>query len=52
MVEPVEYAVVLVIALVLPPLVVVVVLARYDPEQPKVVDQLVQYLVHATEWYC
>ena len=34
--EPVEYA------LVVPPLVVVVlVLARYEPEQPKVVEQLV-----------
>ena len=45
-VEPVEYA------LVLPPLDVVVVLVRYNLEQPKVVDQAVRYLVYATEWYC
>ena len=46
MVGLVEYA------LVLPPnLVVVVVLARYDLEQPKVLDQPVRYLVYAIEWY-
>jgi hypothetical protein len=44
MAEPVEYV------LVLPPLVVVMV--RYDPEQLKVVDRLVRYLIYATEWYC
>ena len=46
MVGLVEYA------LVLPPnLVVVVVLARYDLEQPKILDQPVRYLVYAIEWY-
>ncbi|RLM74501.1 hypothetical protein C2845_PM15G02370 [Panicum miliaceum] len=38
-------------AQMLPPLIVVVA-ARYDPEQQKVVHQAVQYLVYATEWYC
>ena len=46
MAESVEYA------LVLPPLDVVVVLVRYDLEQPKVVDQAVRYLVYVTKWYC
>ena len=46
MVEPV------VNALVLPPALVVVVLARYGPEQPKVRDQLVRYLIYAIEWCC
>jgi hypothetical protein len=46
MAKPAEYA------LVLPPVDVVVVLARYDSEQPKVVDQAVRYLVSAIEWYC
>ena len=53
MAGPVEYAEELVIAMVLPPLVVVVVvLARHDLEQPEVVDQPVRYLVYTTEWYC
>ena len=51
MAGPIEYAEELVIAMVLPPLVVVVVLARHDLEQPEVVDQPVRYLVYTTEWY-
>jgi hypothetical protein len=39
-------------ALVLPPTIVVVVLARYGPEQPMVPDQPVRYLVYAIEWCC
>jgi hypothetical protein len=39
-------------ALVLPPALVVVVLARYGPEQPMVPDQPVRYLVYAIEWCC
>jgi hypothetical protein len=39
-------------ALVLPPAIVVVVLARYGPEQPMVPDQSVRYLVYAIEWCC
>jgi hypothetical protein len=39
-------------ALVLPPTLVVVVLARYDPEQPMVRDQPVRYLVYTIEWFC
>jgi hypothetical protein len=39
-------------ALVLPPALVVVVLARYGSEQPMVPDQLVRYLVYAIEWCC
>jgi hypothetical protein len=46
MAKPAEYA------LVLPPVDVVVVLVRYDLEQPKVVDQAVRYLIYATECYC
>jgi hypothetical protein len=44
MVEPV------VNALVLPPALGVVVLARYGSEQPKVRGQPVRYLVYAIEW--
>jgi len=39
-------------ALVLPPALVVVVLARYGPEQTKVPDQPVRYLVYATNIWC
>jgi hypothetical protein len=39
-------------ALVLPPALVVVVLARYGPEQPMVPDQPVRYRVYAIEWCC
>jgi hypothetical protein len=63
--EPVEYGLVvvmlelLVYALVLPPLVVPpmmrdaqlrLVLACYDPEMPKAVDQAVRHLVYAIGW--
>jgi hypothetical protein len=39
-------------ALVLPPDLVVVVLAIYSLEQPMVPDQPVRYLVYAIEWCC
>jgi hypothetical protein len=39
-------------ALVLPAALVMVVLARYGPEQPMVPDQPVRYLVYAIEWSC
>jgi hypothetical protein len=39
-------------ALVLPPALVVVVLARYGLERPMVREQLVTYLVYAIEWCC
>jgi hypothetical protein len=39
-------------ALVLPPALIVVVLARYGPEQPMVPYQPVRYLVYAIEWCC
>jgi hypothetical protein len=52
MAELVEIAELVEYAVVLPPIDVVVVLVRYDPEQPKVVDQAVRYLIYAIEWYC
>jgi len=39
-------------ALVLPPTLVIVVLARYGLKQPKVIDQPLTYLVYAIEWCC
>jgi hypothetical protein len=39
-------------ALVLPPALVIVMLARYGPKQAMVPDQPVRYLVYAIEWCC
>jgi hypothetical protein len=39
-------------ALVLPPALAIVVLARYGLEQTTVPNQPVRYLVYATEWCC